>query len=734
MTRSSPWAASIGNAGILAHPRGVPVPGGRSRPAGGAGPRLGHVSAPDLPLDAPLGRLRGVGPKLAERLERLGLAAVGDLLGHLPVRYLAVRDVRPIAEWQAGSHGRVEVVVQTARSRPTRRLAITEASGHDEAGTPIRLVWFGQRWLARQLPGKRVVCEGPVTITAAGRHSMDVRQHLVIESLSPEESEAGLRPVYPATEGLSQERMRALIGQALERAMIPDPLPEPIRARLGLAARARAVALIHRPTDAEGARTGRRRIVFDELLMGQIALLLVRGRDARQPAADLGIGLPAARRLAEALPFALSQGQQRLWRALSRRLSGPAPLRALVQGEVGAGKTILAALGLAACAGAGRMAVLLCPTELLARQHAESLRPMLSNAGVEAELITGALGTRERRAALGRLSEVGGVRVAIGTHTLLGDGGLEAGMLARLGLVIVDEQHRFGVTQRHALTDRARRAGAGGVHLLQLSATPIPRSLALTAYGDMDVLTLPGRPEARRRVRTRIGDEEEAAGAIRRAAAAGAGAFVVAPRIGDSADRVGVLSDRLRERLLAGLDVGLVHGRQPADERAATIARFAAGSHQVLLATTVIEVGIDIPAASLMVILGAEAFGLAQLHQLRGRVGRAGQRSECLLVPGDDAPEQSLQRLQALVDSDDGMQLARRDLELRGAGQLIGDQQAGGGSQVAQLPRDARTLAEARYAARLILKADPGLARAAHAALRAELEPRLGALVRITRG
>lgn len=688
------------------------------------------MSKTPIGTEAPVARLQGVGPQLTGRLAGLGITTVGELLEHMPSRYLAVREVRPVADWEPGSHGRIEVTVSSARTRRGGRVVITEANAVDADGSEVSLVWFGQRWLAKQLPGRAVVCEG---VVGAGRRArMEVRSHVYSDDLSEAERSSGLRPVYPTTEKVSQARIRSLLDQALGRAEIAEPLPAALRRRFGLLSRAEAYAAVHRPAEADQARAGRRRLAFDELLAGQLVLRLIRERDARRGAPSLEEGRDHVARVIAGLPFALSPGQARLWGRLRPALEAQVPLRTLVQGEVGSGKTVIAALSLAACAGAGRLGVLLCPTELLAAQHHRSLSELLDPAAIEVRYLTGSLDAAERRTALALPDAPGRAPVLVGTHALLGALGPRA--RARLGMVVVDEQHRFGVAQRHALVDQAAAEGVG-VHLLQLTATPIPRSLALTAFGDMQVHDLPARPEARRRVETRLITPQEVGQEVRDAAAMGAGSFIVAPRIGDEDSDDAVLSRSLRNETLAGLQVEIVHGRHPAAERAAAIARFAAGQAQVLLATTVIEVGIDVPEAGLMVVLGADAFGLAQLHQLRGRVGRAGQQARCLLVPSAGASPESLERLGALIACDDGLELARRDLALRGSGQLHGDQQAGtAGMRIARLERDARTLAEARYAARLILRSDPSFSHPAHALLRGELSGQLASLARISRG
>jgi len=688
-----------------------------------------------LAPDAPVTSLAGVGAKLAGRLGVLGVETVQDLLGHLPVRYVRIAEAGPISQGTIGELCRIRCRVSTARARPTRsRMSIVVADATDAEGEKIRLTWFGQRWLARQISGKEIVVHGKLT---RGRPAatMEVRDHLVLED--GVDDQAGLRPVYGLTEGINQARMHALIGQALERiGEIPDTLPAPVRDRYALATPNEALRLIHQPESPEDFRRGRARLVFDELFPAQLTLGLLRRADARRRAPQLAAD-PLSDVVIANLPFALSPGQERVFASLSARLSSQRPLRCLVQGEVGAGKTVIAALACVQAAAHGMTSLIVTPTEILARQHAASIGAMLAPAGIAVELITAGQGAAERTAALARLADAAedlqgcASRVAIGTHALL-----EAELGAageRLALVVIDEQHRFGVSQRHSLITRAGRRGQG-VHLIQLSATPIPRSLAMTAFGDMDTLTLPLRPEARRSVHTEIVEDDNWVERVRDAAGRGEASFVVCPRIGAPEDAVAVVSESLGARL-AGLRVGRVHGRMPTDERAATLAQLAAGELDVLIATTVIEVGIDIPHASTIVVLEAERFGLAALHQLRGRVGRTGSAAECLLVPGPQAPDGSFERLGALVETDDGLLLAERDLALRGAGDLLGEQQAGGpGFRIARLERDGRILAQARHAARVLLRLDPTLAAPEHAGLRALIARRLRTLLRADQG
>lgn len=663
---------------------------------------------------------------------RLGIVTVADLLAHVPGRYQRVVAPRPVSEWGiAAERARIAVRVSTARvvARGRKGLTIVEAEARDPEGTALRLVFFRQPWLAKQLPGSDVIVEGP--LRTGTRPSLEVREFIAADDDDPD---SGLRPIYPLTEGLSLGVLGRLIGAALERrSHFAEPLPAPIRRRFDLLEIGEAYAAIHRPQTTEDPSQGRRRLVFDELLGGQLALLMLRASESSQAAPALaGADAEAASdAVRDSLPFSLSSGQRRVSARLARRLEQARPARVLVQGEVGSGKTVIAALAIAQTLGAGSSAAVLVPTEVLARQHQESLASQLAPLGAPLELLVSSMTARERRDAVSRLSAAP-ASVAVGTQALFGDDLTE--WSAGLGLVVVDEQHRFGIADRHRLLDCAAAAGAHP-HYLQLTATPIPRSLALTALGDLDVLALPGRPDAVRRVGTEIAaDEAIWADAVRQGAAAGGGVFIVCPEIGDLSSRWGVLSRDLRERVLAGVPHQVAHGRQPPADRNRALEDFAAARVPVLVATTVVEVGIDVPHACLMVILGAESFGLAQLHQLRGRVGRSGEPARCLLIPSSDAPPEAILRLEALAASNDGVALAERDLAVRGAGQIGGVRQSGAAaSTLVSLTRDRRTLAEARHAARAILRLDSSLSHPRHALLHARLAPRLEELVGIGR-
>ena len=682
------------------------------------------------PIAAPVGDLRGVGPKMSEKLARLEIHTVGDLLFHLPARYARIAQVRPLSEWVDGDTARIEVTVKDARVHRGPRVTTVVAKATDDDDDEVQLTWFGQQWLAKRLPGMRIVCQGPLTRKRTTR--LDVREWDEADDLLEQEYASSLRPVYPATEGLKQGRIRALISQAIDTVPgIPDPLPSWLRERFGLPTLWQSLLWIHQPQTDQDPTVGRRRLVFDEFFPIQLALLLLRRRDARRPAFPLVDGSLTSR-VIDSLPFTLSPGQTSVWAHIRPRLSDATPARVLLQGEVGSGKTVIAALAAAQAAGSGRLAAILVPTEILARQHLASLTSMLEPAGLPVEYISGAQPPAEREEAISRL-ESGDSRVVVGTHALFSKGLRR--FADRLGVVVVDEQHRFGVEQRHALVEATVKGGQGA-HLIQLSATPIPRTMAMTVFGDLDIVDLPLRAEARRKVRTTV--SVGWIDALTRAATRNEASFVICPRIDESIESPGraVLSDDLAHELNStSLRFAIAHGRQPAEERADAIEALIRGEIDVLVATTVIEVGIDIARASTIVILDADRFGLAQLHQLRGRVGRVGQDATCVLVASEEADEESFERLQAMVRLDDGMALAEFDLEQRGAGALSGISQAGHRAfRVASLTRDGRTLVEARHAAKLILEQAPTLTRSEHRAVRVDVLARISQMLRVAQG
>ena len=529
----------------------------------------------------------------------------------------------------------------------------------------------------------------------------------------------GVVPVYPAGEQVSARLLRGLLRQVLpEMRRLPDPLPAWLRARERLPGRADATLAVHAPRDLREARAARGRLVLEELLLMQTGLLLHKQEERRRvkapvfpPPGDL------AAAFLDALPFELTAHQLEALDELEADLQGEAPMRRLLQGDVGSGKTVVALYCLVRAAEAGRQGALMAPTETLAAQHAETAARLVGPL-MPTELLTASLGARERREALERIAS-GAAGLVIGTHALL----QEDVAFAALGLLVVDEQHRFGVEQRDALVRRAERGGCAP-HVLHMTATPIPRTLALTVYGDLDVTTIAGAPSGRQPVVTRLVEEtqrETGYEFVRAQLAKGRQVYVVCPAIDESEAFDATTAVAEAERLQAGpfrdVRVAVVHGQLKAADRDAVMRDFKAGEVQVLVATSLIEVGIDVPNATVMIVEGAERFGLAQLHQLRGRVGRGTEKSYCLLFSNAETGA-SQARLEALLETNDGFVLADRDLEIRGEGQVMGARQAGVPDlKLARLARDRKALLRARELAAEILAADPQLSSPVNAPL-----------------
>jgi ATP-dependent DNA helicase RecG len=624
-------------------------------------PRLRGGARPER-LEAGLGSLPGVGPKIAARLRRLGLGSVRDLLEHRPRDYQrAVGESRIVdlfGEQEAVIVGEVRNV---SLRRTRRRLTVLKATVADESGS-IPAVWFNQDWLAEKLvPGTRVRLRGQLR-----RNEFAVRSY----DLNGAASTADLAPIYPAGEEITPPRMRALVTAALAFARdYLDSLPASLKARETLPTRADALVALHRPRTVEEAETGRRRLAFDELLLLQLGLARRTRERERETAPALGEPGDLITRYREALPFRLTEHQEHAIADIDRDLARDLPMQRLLQGDVGSGKTVVALYALLRAVEEGYQGALMAPTETLAEQHFLTVEELCRELGVGVGLLTSSVGKRARDAAAG-------ASILVGTHALIQEG-VE---LDRLAVAVVDEQHRFGVEQRAALVE------GRSPHVLHMTATPIPRTLALTVYGDLAVSEIAKPPASRKPVVTSWIEERRASEAYRRLTRLlreGRQAYVVCPLIEESetsrARAAEQEAERLRRAELKGFRVGCLHGKlKPADRRE-LMARFKARELDVLVATTVIEVGVDVANATVMIVQEADRFGLAQLHQLRGRVGRGAEQSYCLLVsrPKEELTEAAVRRLDALVETTDGFELAEIDLELRGEGQLLGTRQSG---------------------------------------------------------
>lgn len=676
-------------------------------------------------LETPVQYLRGVGPARAAEFGRLGIRTVGDLLRHLPRRHEDRSRLAPIARAVPGTVVTVQGrVLQVQEVRPRRGLVITKAAVTDGSAV-LTGVWFNQPYLKKNLPpGATVLFSGKVE-RQYGNLQMNAPDHEVLDGADPLHV-GRIVPIYPAGAGLTQRYLRTVAKAAVDgyAALMPDLLPEALRRRLGLPPAAAAWRAIHFPEDLHELEAARRRLAFEELLVIQVGLGLLRTRMRRRekgfrhaPDGEL------SRRFRAALPFALTRAQERVIGEIRADMEGPFPMNRLVQGDVGSGKTVVAAAALVKAVESGFQGAMMAPTEILAEQHYLRLRRLLQPLGIGVALLTGGQGREEREAM--RFGLAGGhLQVAVGTHALIQEGV----QFRALSLVITDEQHRFGVRQRAELQKKGGRGGPGGAAMipdvLVMTATPIPRTLALTVFGDLDVSVLDELPPGRQPILTHHFPERErgrAYGFVRQQVLAGRQAYVVCPLVEASeaveARAATEWAERLR-KALPGFRIGLLHGRLKPPEKEAAMEAFRSGETQILVATTVIEVGVDVPNATVMVIEGADRFGLAQLHQLRGRVGRGEHRSYCLLV-ADPQSEEGRRRLEVFTRTEDGFAIAEEDLALRGPGELFGTRQHGLPDLVLANPvRDLPLLEAAREEAETLLADDPGLVRPEHAALR----------------
>jgi ATP-dependent DNA helicase RecG len=633
-------------------------------------------------LQAPLDTLPGVGPALQKRLAKLELASVGDLLDHRPRRYERPAPEKRIADLFGEEEALIEgEVIKASLRRGRGRLQILTAQISDGSGQ-ISATWFNQPWLKDKLtPGTHVRLRG-----APNRYGFAVRSY----DLNGGTATADFAPVYPASEEVSAAKLRELVDGALPLARDrPDPLPAALKVERGLPLRGDALVALHRPRSLDEAEEGRRRLAFDELLTLQLALV----RQAAEREEQVALALPEPGELIDryraALPFELTEHQEAAIAEIDRDLARTTPMQRLLQGDVGSGKTVVALYALLRAVEAGRQGALMAPTETLAEQHFLTIEGICAQLGVPCALVTGSVKTKAASDA----------DVVVGTHALIQKGF----QLRDLGVAVVDEQHRFGVEQRAALTE-------GRVpHVLHMTATPIPRTLALTVYGDLSVSEIAKPPASRKPIVTAwVGDERssEAYTRLRAHLAEGRQAYVVCPLIEESATSTARAAeqeaDQLRAGELKGFRVGCMHGRLKPAERRELMARFKAGELDVLVATTVIEVGVDVPNATIMIVQEADRFGLAQLHQLRGRVGRGAEQSYCLLVSGpkEQLTESAQERLEAMVASTDGFELAEKDLEIRGGGTLLGARQSGlSDLRFARITQDRELLEDARRAA-----------------------------------
>jgi len=651
-----------------------------------------------------------VSDALRKKLAKLGLATEADLLVHLPMRYEDETRLVPVARAFTGEPVQVEVVVQDSevQLRPRRQLVVRAA---DDSGTvTLRFFSFYPSQQSMLAPGARIRAFGEVRGGFFGPEMVHPRFRPVADG---EALPAELTPIYPSTAGLANSALQKLVGRALASADLSDTLPDELRRRLKLPGFARSLTYLHAPpadADPDALQARRhpawRRIKFDEVLAQQMSLRRAYLARREQGAPVLVARDDLGARLLDRLPFGLTGAQLRAMAEIAGDLAQPYPMQRLLQGDVGAGKTIVAALAACQAISAGWQAAFMAPTEILAEQHYLKLRDWLEPLGVRVAWLSGSLKGKAKRAQLA--AAAADAQLVVGTHALIQDGV----DFAKLGLAIVDEQHRFGVAQRLALRNKGSNP-----HQLMMSATPIPRTLAMSYYADLDVTVLDELPPGRTPIKTRLvadNRRQDVVGFVKKHVEEGRQAYWVCPLIEESeALQLQTAQDTFEQLSadLPGLTVGLVHGRLKADEKQAVMAAFAAGDIDVLVATTVIEVGVDVPNASLMVIEHAERFGLSQLHQLRGRVGRGQYESSCVLVYAGPLGEIARQRLKIIFEHTDGFEIARQDLQIRGPGEFVGSRQSGVPLlRYADLELDADLVDMAREVAEEMLTAHPDLA------------------------
>ncbi|RJQ54265.1 MAG: ATP-dependent DNA helicase RecG [Actinobacteria bacterium] len=679
---------------------------------------------------SPASRARYVGNRYLRLLERLGIRTIGDLLLHVPFRYLDMGDVKPISSVKNGEQVTVAGVVRKVSKRKVRRgLSILSVGIYDGTGY-IFGTWFNQDFIAGKLiEGTRVAFSGKALFEYG-----KLQIHQPLFDVVPEGAEAGrvhtsaVIPIYAATEGLSSNMLRRILRHALEDfTPVPDPLPVSLACGRGLVSRSRALWDAHFPPNLERKGEALRRLVYEELFVMQLGIATRRRSELSAGGISHSIEGKSIARLRACLPFELTGDQERVIEEVVQDMRSPQPMHRLIQGEVGSGKTVVAMAALLAAVESGYQAAIMAPTEVLAVQHYEKVQTLFGSLGVRCVLLVGSSSEAEKQEVYGRI-KAGEADVVIGTHALI----QEAVDYDKLGIAVIDEQHRFGVRQRLSIREKGSNPD-----VLVMTATPIPRTLALTFYGDLDVSVLRQLPGGRvlgEHVETVVCDHAHRRWAyelVRSEVSKGRQAYVVCALI-DESEKLAVKAvteelEQLRS-IFEGFRIGLLHGRLKPSEKSRVMEEFREGNLDILLATTVIEVGIDVPNATVMIVEDAERFGLSQLHQLRGRIGRGGHKSYCLLF-ADPTTDEGKERMEAIAGISDGFELAEADLRIRGEGQLFGPRQAGlPDLHVASLGRDSEILEVARADAFGLVERDPRLERPEHGPLREEVMERFESL------
>lgn len=670
--------------------------------------------------DTPVQYVKGVGPKTAEKLERLGIATLSDLLQHYPRRYIDYTQPYSVAEAPFDVDAVIKATVYSKRGAvrlPGGRTMVQVMAGDDSAA--LTLTWFNTHFMAdKLLPGQEYYFEGRVRGNATRRE--------ITNPIVRTEAEVKRRPmvaVYPQTEGLGSGQIARCIESALTLAdPLPEPLPPDFLPRFRMPDKWTAVRNIHQPSSPQALAAARRRLIFEELFTLQIGLTLLKSRGSVKSGAPMKpVGLTA---FWDSLPFSPTNAQRNAVEDICNDMTGKQPMNRLLQGDVGSGKTLVAAAGIYMAARNGYQSALMAPTEILATQHAATLQTMLEPFGLQVALLTGGMKAAQKRATLEAIA-CGSAHVVVGTHAVI-SGGVE---FANLGFAVVDEQHRFGVRQRGLLASKSEAP-----HVLVMSATPIPRTLGLLMYGDLDISILNELPPGRKPVKTYAvtgKKREDMYHFLEQQMQLGHQAYIVCPLVEESesempgADQLQAVTTYftdVAQALLPHRRVGLMHGKLKAKEKTEVMQAFKKGELDVLVSTTVIEVGVDVPNATVIVIENAERYGLSALHQLRGRVGRGSSEAFCILV-SDHNGEAVRNRLRFLCHTQDGFEIAKYDLEHRGPGDFFGDRQHGLPTlQLADLMNDTRTLETAQKCAHEILKIDPKLAAPEHAVLAAQVQ------------
>jgi len=671
---------------------------------------------PKSPQDTEAQYLKGIGPKLAELLAKAGLKTVGDVLYHLPRRYEDRRNIPPIGSLRPGEWATIKGKVLGVQGRPTRRGMVLIRVPVTDGRNTIVLTWFNQPWIKKKFESFQgeVLAYGQIK---EGSYELEMHspEYELLSEDRDENSFAKITPIYPLVEGVNQNLVRRAVGSALDNYLrfVQDPLPESIQRQHKLKPLQWSLTQVHRPESDDQRLEGRKRLVFDEFLTMQLSLAMSRAETQHEIGIAFRFNIDEIKKdIKQMLPFELTNAQKRVIKEIWADMQSPHPMNRLLQGDVGSGKTAVAAAAIVAAIRAGYQAALMAPTEILAEQHFNNLKALLSPLGIDVEFLVGKHTANQKKSAYKRAAS-GEAQLLIGTHAIIQEG-VE---FKHLGLVIIDEQHRFGVLQRAAL----REKGLGNPDVLVLTATPIPRTLTMTVFGDLDLSVIDELPPGRRPIKTHWKapmDRTNVYDGVRKMVKEGRQAYIVCPLVEESEKAMALAAEevygRLSSQVFPDLRVGLIHGQKKSKEKEEVMDRFRRGELDILVSTTVIEVGVDVPNASVMVIEDANRFGLSQLHQLRGRVGRGAHQSFCILV-ADGRTEEAQDRMKIMVATTDGFKIAEEDLRMRGPGELTGTRQSGNlDFKIADLVQDGKMLEVARQAAIDIINRDPKLSKPEH--------------------